>query len=50
MRELLLYVGAGVAYVGLGVAIPELLISWVTGAGFLLLAVWAIPALLRRRQ
>jgi hypothetical protein len=35
-------------FIALGVAIPELLISWVTGAAFLLMAVWAIPALLRR--
>ena len=48
MRELALYLGAAAAYVGLGVAIPELLFSWVEGAAFLLLAVWVVPALVRR--
>ena len=48
MRELLLYVGAGIVFIALGVAVPEVLISWITGAGFLLLAAWAISALVRR--
>ena len=48
MRALALYVAAGVAYVALGVAVPELLFSWVEGAAFLLLAVWVLPALLER--
>jgi hypothetical protein len=50
MRELALYLAAGVAYVALGVAVPELLFSWVEGAVFLLLAVWVLPALLERRR
>jgi hypothetical protein len=50
MRELALYLAAGVAYIALGVAVPELLFSWVEGAVFLLLAVWALPALLERRR
>jgi hypothetical protein len=48
MRELALYLAAGVAYIALGVAVPELLFSWVEGAVFLLLAVWVLPALLER--
>jgi putative Ca2+/H+ antiporter (TMEM165/GDT1 family) len=48
VRELALYVAAGVAYVALGVAVPEFLFSWVEGAAFLLLAVWVLPALLER--
>jgi hypothetical protein len=48
VREGALYLGAAIAYVGLGVAVPELLISWPVGAGFLLLCVWLIPALVRR--
>jgi hypothetical protein len=48
VRELALYVGAGLAYVLLGVAVPELLFSWIEGAVFLLLAVWVLPALLER--
>jgi hypothetical protein len=50
MRELALYVAAGVAYVALGIAVPELLFSWAEGAAFLLLAVWVLPALLERRR
>jgi hypothetical protein len=48
VRELLLYVAAGVAYIALGVAVPELLFSWIEGAVFLLLAVWVLPALVER--
>lgn len=48
MKEAAPYLAAGVAYVGLGVAVPELLISWPVGAGFLLLCVWLVPALVRR--
>ena len=47
-RELALYVAAGVVYVVLGVAVPELLFSWIEGAIFLLLAVWILPALVGR--
>lgn len=48
MRELALYLAAGAAYIALGVAVPELLFSWIEGAVFLLLAVWVLPALLGR--
>lgn len=47
-RAAVLYVVAGVAYIALGVAVPELLLSWAEGVAFLLLAVWLIPAALRR--
>ena len=47
-KELLLYLAAGAVYIVLGVVIPELLFSWVEGAVFLLLAVWVLPALVRR--
>jgi hypothetical protein len=50
MKELALYLAAGIAYVALGVAVPELLFSWIEGAVFLLLAVWVLPALLERRR
>jgi len=50
MKELALYVAAGVVYIALGVAIPELLFSWIEGAVYLLLAVWVLPALLGRRS
>jgi len=50
MRELALYIAAGVVYIALGVAIPELLFSWIEGAVYLLIAVWVLPALLRRRS
>jgi hypothetical protein len=43
-----LYLVAGVAYVVLGVLVPELLFAWPVGVAYLLLAVWVVPALLRR--
>lgn len=46
--ELVLYLAAAAAYIALGVAFPRLLISWVEGTAFLLLAVWILPALVRR--
>ena len=46
--ELVLYLAAGAVYVVLGVAVPELLFSWVEGAAFLLIAVWLLPALVIR--
>ena len=48
MRELALYLAAAVAYITLGLIEPSLLLSWVEGAAFLLLAVWIIPAAIRR--
>jgi hypothetical protein len=48
VRELVLYLAAGAVYVVVGVAVPELLFSWVEGAAFLLIAVWVLPALLER--
>jgi hypothetical protein len=48
MKEVGLYLAAAVAYIAVGVAVPELLLSWVEGAAFLLVAVWALPALVRR--
>ncbi len=48
MSERTLYLVAAVAYIGLGVAIPELLFPWPVGVAFLLVAVWVIPALVRR--
>jgi hypothetical protein len=48
VRELQLYIAAGVAYISLGLVWPDLLLSWVEGAGFLLLVVWILPALVRR--
>jgi uncharacterized membrane protein YbaN (DUF454 family) len=48
MKELTLYLVAGVAYIALGVAFPSLLLSWVEGTAFLLLAVWILPSVVRR--
>lgn len=48
MKEPALYLAAAIAYVALGVAVPDFLFSWVVGAAFLLLAVWLVPSLLRR--
>jgi hypothetical protein len=48
VREPALYAAAAAAYIGLGVAVPELLFSWPVGVGFLLVCVWLLPALVRR--
>ena len=45
---LALYVAAAAVYIVISVAEPRLILSWVEGAAFLLLAVWLVPALLRR--
>ena len=47
-RELALYLAAGVGYVAIGVAFPEFLFTWVVAAGYLLVCVVALPALVRR--
>ncbi len=44
-RELALYVGAGLVYVAIGVAFPEFLFSWIVAAGYLLVCVVLLPAL-----
>ena len=48
MSELKLYLVAAVAYIGIGVAFPTVLYSWVEGTAFLLLVVWILPSLIRR--
>ena len=48
MSERALYAIAAIIYITLGVAVPELLFSWVEGAAALLLGVWILPALVRR--
>ena len=45
---LALYLAAGAAYVVLGVFVPSALLAWPVGAGFLLVAVWVVPAVVRR--
>jgi hypothetical protein len=46
--ELLLYLAAGVAYITLGLFVKQALALWIEGAAFLLVAVWLLPALVRR--
>lgn len=46
LRTLALYVAAGLGYIGLGLLDYRFLLSWVEGAGFLLLAVWVVPAMI----
>jgi putative Ca2+/H+ antiporter (TMEM165/GDT1 family) len=48
VRELALYVAAGALYVAIGVFVPEVLLAWPVGAAFLLVAVWLLPAAVRR--
>ncbi|HWQ00597.1 MAG TPA: hypothetical protein VN449_00640 [Gaiellaceae bacterium] len=46
--ERLLYVGAGVSYISIGVFVTEFALSWVVGFAWLLLWVWGVPALVER--
>jgi hypothetical protein len=46
--ELALHLAAGVVYVAIGVTAVEFLFSWYVAAGYLLLCVVALPALVRR--
>jgi hypothetical protein len=48
VREAALYGVAAASYIGLGVLVPELLVSWPVGAAYLLLVAWVVPALVRR--
>jgi hypothetical protein len=48
MREVVGYLAAGVAYVAIGVTFPAFLFSWVVAAVYLLVAIWLLPAGLRR--
>jgi hypothetical protein len=43
-----LYALTGIAYVAVGVFFPRFLLSWVEAAAVLLLAVWLVPAIVRR--
>jgi len=43
-----LYLLAVVTYILLGIFFPVLLYSWLVGAGYLLLLVWVLPAVVRR--
>jgi hypothetical protein len=47
-QELALYLAAGAVYVAIGVTFVEFLFSWVVAAVFLLIAVVALPELVRR--
>lgn len=47
-NELILYGAAGVAYITLGIFVKQALALWIEGAAFLLLAVWLLPAAIRR--
>ena len=46
-RELALYVAAGIAYIAIGVAVPEFMFTWVVATGYLVLCVVLLPALVR---
>jgi hypothetical protein len=47
-RALAVYLAAAAVYVALGVVLPELLLSWIVGVAYLLVAVWLVPAVARR--
>jgi hypothetical protein len=42
------YCGAAAVYIAIGVAYNDFLLSVVVGMGYLLLAVWLVPAAFRR--
>ncbi len=46
-RELALYLVAGIVYVAIGVTAVEFLFSWFVAAGYLLVCVVALPAVVR---
>jgi hypothetical protein len=48
VREVALYLAAGVVYVVIGVALPEFLFAWIVAIGFLLVSVVVLPALVSR--
>ena len=48
MREVAGYVAAGVVYVALGLMFPWFLFSWFVAAAYLLVAIWLVPAGVRR--
>jgi hypothetical protein len=48
VSERALYALTAIVYIALGVAVPELLFSWVEGAAALLLGVWILPTIVRR--
>jgi hypothetical protein len=47
-KTLLGYLAAAAVYIALGVIVPELLLAWIVGVAYLLVAVWLVPALARR--
>jgi hypothetical protein len=49
-RELALYLAAGIAYVAIGVALPDFLFAWAVSVGFLLVCVVVLPALVDRAK
>jgi hypothetical protein len=46
--ERLLYAGAALSYVSIGVFVPQFALSWIVGIAWLLLWVWGLPALWQR--
>ncbi len=50
LLSLLPYAAAGAGYVGIGILVPKLLLSWTEGIIFLFVVAWVIPALVRWRR
>ena len=48
MRTLLLYAGAGVVWIAIGVAVPDFMLSWPVTIAYLLVVAWLLPTLVRR--
>jgi hypothetical protein len=50
VREAALYAAAAVSYVVVGVFVTQIFLFWPFGFAWLLLSVWALPALIRRMR
>jgi hypothetical protein len=48
LRELAIYVAAAAVYIGIGLYNVDFLLSWPVAAAYLFLAVWLVPAAIRR--
>jgi hypothetical protein len=48
MRTLLIYLGAAVIYIVVGVLYVDFMLSVIVAAGYLLIAAWLVPTALKR--
>ena len=48
MRAVALYAVAGAVYIAIGVTWPDVLLSWLVAAAYILTVLWLVPWLVRR--